>query len=143
MATILRKLADQTVNNSSGLVLDTDLILPVDSNDVWIIEYGIWHTSTVANMRFQINVPAGATGYWGMMYQGSSSGAQHFKGDGKAFINPLADVDAKTLGFLQIYASVLVGGSAGSIELFWAQASADASDTKVLLGSYLVARKQT
>lgn len=59
-----RLTADVTVNNSTTLI-DTELALPVDANRVYFIEaFLIFEGTTVADAKFGLTAPSGASISW-------------------------------------------------------------------------------
>ncbi len=134
------KSADQTVNNSVTLVNDSALSFAVGASDVWTIDVTMVHISnTTADIKVAFTMPASGvmtlTSIWG-----SSAGAytQHnFTVSGTS-----QDLESKTTEqSTRIYGRYMGGGTAGTLQLQWAQASAQVVDTKVLKGSNIIGLK--
>jgi len=129
---IVCKTADETVNNSATLQTDDELSLSVGANQVWVVHYYLWVTTTAtALFRANISVPTGAD-YDGTGYEGSSSAISPFYSGWD-----LITAYNGKLVFLQ--ALIRVGVNAGTVHLLWAQKTAEASDTVVEADSSMVA----
>ena len=144
--TIARKTADQTVNNSSTLVNDTHLVLAVLANEVWVVNaYLMYDSGTIPDIKFAWTVPAGATISWGAI--SSDTGAANWANIG----SPVALATTGSMAFSCLGAGTIqgailtgiavIGGTAGNVQLQWAQNTANASDTKVRLNSALVGNR--
>lgn len=127
------KAADQTVNNSTTKVNDNHLLFAVTANEEWyFVINGILDSSAVADWEGQISLPAGAVVdglyYCGGLTPGSFSEATVIDIPGTGTPTPFV-----------IIAVARIGGTAGNVQLQWAQNVAQASDTKLLAGSSLIA----
>ena len=130
---IVCKTADETVNNSAVLQTDDELSLPVGANQVWVVHYYLWVTTTGAALfRANISVPAGAD-YYGTAYQEGSNNVEGFRSG----VNLLTSYYQNKLVCMQ--ALVRVGANAGTVHLLWAQRTAEVSDTVVEAESSMVA----
>jgi len=143
---VVRKTADETVNNSNAIQDDDELVLPVGANEIWYI-FMLLRITTVAAAAFDylFTIPAG----------GSLKGADSSKigaavTAAEEYIVPfdatgpeqrLASAADKTDVWELIYLVYIGGGAAGNIQLQWAQGFADVSDTKVLANSFIIAHK--
>lgn len=136
------KTADETVNNSTVLQNDDDLLFAVGANEVWLISFHILYFSAGGgtDIKFRLAAPVGATinrglayGYdvgWSPVVQGTNLGA--------------ADLVAGTANQndpLEFWVIVANGATAGNIQLQWAQNAAVAEDTKVLENSFIIAHR--
>ena len=130
------KSADETVNNSAVLQNDDHLSLSVLANEVWEFRaFVLVNGGTTPDIDFKWSVPAGTTMLWGT--QNSSDSLLTTK-------NESSTVFLGTSGSNQhvVWTGVIfVSSTAGNVTLQWAQDVATASDTKVLKGSYIIARK--
>ena len=126
------KAADETVNNSDTLQDDDDLLFPVGASQTWAFTLWLYVTSgTTPDLKVAIIVPASTTGgaivvdeiqtLW--IGLGGSGGAVAGQGGARAIV-------------IQGMAKIT---TAGNVKLQWAQNTADASDTKILAGSSLIA----
>lgn len=138
-----RKTIDQTVNNSVTLVDDTELYVAVPASTVFQFELqAIYNTGTTPNIKFAWSYPSGlviprsatlanfASGWAGgvpadqttvTVTQGFAGGDQYFRQTGL----------------------VIVGATPGTLRVRWAQATANASNTIMRTGSYLMLRSFT
>lgn len=131
---VVRKTADETVNNSTTLQNDDALKLAVSANQVWALRLYLLHnTSAVADIKITLTGPAGSTIYGRTVATSvtatlteQTGASMAFQGDGAAAL--------ETIDFL-----VIIAGTAGDIQLQWAQNTLEASDTKVLANSCLLA----
>lgn len=136
------KQADETENNNDVLQNDDDLFFPVGTNEYWAFELFLAYSSHVAqDIKFAIVVPAGAVlnfqsyGFAGGLafYQVTSSGTS-FQLDGNG---------VGSIWMCKIIGLVYTGGTAGNVQLQWAQGAAAANNTVVHKGSWLKAHKLT
>lgn len=132
-AKIVRKTADETVNNSIDWQSDDELLFAVVANEVWEFEAFILHTSsTTADIQFRWDYPAGASIYWHYLVQ-----------------NPIRYIETDsytvqcntTIRLFIIKGIIINGATAGNLTLQWTQAVKEAYDTKVLANSLLKATK--
>ena len=134
------KTADQTVNNSVTRVSDTHLTAAVEASAVYLVEtYLIYNSSTVADINIAWAVPSGATIKW--VSDGLSSAAANAvssldrtaltAGSNRVMGGVAADAVAMPVGVLTVSAT------AGSLTLQWAQNTQEATDTKMLTGSWI------
>ena len=139
-ATLVRKTADEIVNNSIVLQDDNDLKLAVKVNEVWYIRVFL-KINSPAGQRFKwiFNVPAGATLISFEKFEDSDPSQI-------ATRNITAQTDSYTAGgvqYLCFYALYVGAAAAGYIQLQWAQTVAAANDTTVYENSHLIAHKLT
>lgn len=132
------KATDETVNNSSTVQNDDDLVLAVEANQVYVIELSL-HVSTggTPDFKYCFAATATSTGH----RQGNASSASAANGKllmGKADLTTeLAHLVSADPEFLNIVGVIIVGATAGTLQLKWAQNTADVSDTKVKAGSWM------
>lgn len=136
------------VNNSTVLVSDSQLLFATGSNsadkifcEAFLI---VSAPDTTSDIKIAWSVPAGVTGYHGPISAGSNIGGWNAV---NAATSPGALATALTgtfsygtiAGISGIYHGALfvIGGTAGTINLQWAQNTAFAGDTKLLNGSFL------
>ncbi len=140
---LLRKTGDETVNNSLVLQDDDDLVFAVAANETWEFEANLLVTSAAAaGFDWDFTMPAATT------YTRKTS----WLWDGttiRVVVSTALDTEDSHPGAVAVLASdvliirglIVNGANAGSVQLRWAQNVADVSDTKVLAGSYLRARR--
>jgi hypothetical protein len=133
--TVIRKTATETVNNSTTLQNDDHLLLAVGANDAWQVNLILRVTSTaVADFKIDFTVPAsGAFSYkttdLTLTFANQNAGTPY------AFaINP-----STTAALVFLYGIYIGGGTAGNLQLQWAQSTQEATDTQVLINSCLIA----
>ncbi len=138
----VRKTADEIVNNSNVLQNDNELLFPVGVNECWeFVLQLIWDTSAVADIKYAFVVPAGGIirGMYAWVVGGSGGEpvdlaltpfTQNGSGVGTAYVS-------------RCYGWYIGGANAGNVQLQWAQNTAEASNTKVLTNSLIVAHKLT
>ena len=65
LMTIVRKTADETVNNSAVLQNDDDLLLPIGANEIWRFEFVIYGISNAtADFKYSLVGPAASNVRW-------------------------------------------------------------------------------
>jgi hypothetical protein len=149
---IVRKLADETVNNSAVLQDDDHLLLPVVANARYIFEIQLLLSSPngTADWKFGWTFPTGTTMFWGAQVVGT--GSTTLVQFGAAFDSqaPTTLWDQATVaaiggaaitGGFHARGVIRAGGTAGNVKLQWAQNTANASDSKLLADSVLIAHR--
>ncbi len=133
---LVRKTADETVNNSNVLQNDDELLFAVGVNEIWEFTiYIIYNSGATPDFQHNLTGPAASTIY------------QHGTGLTPAAAASIVVSASNWLGFgsavlgLVIKGIIVNGANAGNLQLQWAQNTADASDTKVLTNSCIVAFK--
>jgi len=141
---IARKSVDQTLTQSSAALQDvTGMLFAVAANEVWEFNCPLRINSIAdADMRVSFSVPAGATvsfhsvgdptsGTFGIYDLKAAGGSQRLNTDSVGYGNQGA-----------ILSGIYVGdATAGNVQLQAAQWTADASDTKVLANSCIIAHR--
>ena len=134
------KAADETVNNSATLQNDDDLVFAVAANEEWVIELLIlFGYDPSGDLKWKFSVPAGC-GIDGIYFDGltgSGTLGQFFVESDTEIFNAASG----SSGQLFIRALVRVGGTAGNVQLQWAQNSAHASNLTFKKASTLLARR--
>lgn len=135
--TIVRKTADEIVNNSDILQDDDELFLAVGANEIWsVFLYLIATTGVDPDFKFAFTVPVG--GSISLVTHGdigsSSQQAVVTERDGTIAMHWWG---AFTNGVILVWGRYVGGANAGNLQLQWAQNTADVSDTKVLANSFL------
>jgi|SoiMetStandDraft_5_1073268.scaffolds.fasta_scaffold20371_2 hypothetical protein len=131
---LIRKTADQTVNNSTVLVNDTQFVVPLPTAGIFQ-----WHhlvfcdTDATADIKFAYTIPAGATMRWGAI--GPATTAVAGIGDGN-FNSVTASGTANAYGsgtvpVVSIYGEITMGGTAGNLQFQFAQNVAVVANTTV------------
>jgi hypothetical protein len=130
-----RKSADQTVNNTATLANDSDLAWPVLANAVYELRMLILYNSgTVPDIKFAWTIPVGLAMTWvvtGFDTAGSFLfGNIDAEGSTRALGGTGANLAAEVSGIVN------VGVNSGTLQLQWAQNTANASNTVVKAGSW-------
>ena len=147
--TFVYKSADETVNNSTTLQDDDDLKFTVGTNELWIFQFMLNMTDAsdgTADTRIAFTGPASAGAAWAIHPSESitsvfeSSLARGFAPD----VDIQSGANAANGGRLHnVSGRIDTAGTAGTLQLQWSQATANASDLKMLAGSWLTAREVT
>lgn len=137
------KTADQTQNNTTALINDTQLVVSLPTaNTAYTIEAFIrYSSSTTADIKYSFVGPAGSGGNW--MPLGLATGATN-PGDGifsasSAVGSSLANGGngVGTLLGTVINGRITTAAATGTLQFQWAQNSLDPTDTVVHQGSWL------
>lgn len=141
----VRSSSNQTVNNSITTVGHSELLIAVAANTVVLFSGMLWYeSSTVADFRVEFAQPAGATMKWtsfssatsATVPAGMSDMAERATGVGKTSGGAGAGVH---LAF-PFQGILIVGATAGNLQVKFAQSTAEATDTIVLTDSFLEGR---
>lgn len=138
----IRKTADETVNNSATLQNDDVLLLALAANETWYFTLVFSHVGNgTADIQYAFTVPAGATLKWGCIARTDTSDS--FGGCTDITSSGTAEPAGAGTGNRIVLSMGVVanGGTAGNLQLQWAQNVATVVDTKVLANSYLEAHK--
>jgi hypothetical protein len=153
--TIVRKTADETVNNSKVLQNDDHLLLAIAANEVWLVELVLLIQSVSAGSDFKCGwaYPAGCSIYWGAVAaHKDATEVSDWTTAQDTYVSYAANAlltaasTRSSPGMAGIYgiilkAIVINGATAGNLNFQWAQVTATAEDTKVLANSCLIAHK--
>lgn len=138
------KTADETVNTSAALQNDDALVLTVVASAKYQLDaYIIYDSGTTPDFKCAWVGPAGATLNWTV--NGLAVGSTAVSGSVVLANSVIADAGAQSVGgagagtqvVAHISGLLTVGVTAGTLQFRWAQATSDASDTKVIAGSFL------
>lgn len=134
--TVARKTADETVNNSAAYQDDDHLALQLDANVVYRANiHLLYQSSTVADFRYRFVAPAGASlAGWSFLGINSASAFVYAVANNGGVIG-LGGTGADTV--LDAWGLVVVGGTAGTLQVQWCQDVANASNTILRATSYL------
>jgi hypothetical protein len=136
---IKKKPVDQSIASSTTLTNDNDLAIPIVANDSMVID-GYLHTNTTSNtpmLQLAWTIPAGATmdfNAWcdetqndNEVFTFTSSGTAH------TLQMPIGDI------CIHFWGVVITGGTAGTIQLQWAQATSNATPMTLKNKSFMKA----
>ncbi len=135
----VRKSSDQTVTSSTTLVNDSQLKFAIEASTTytftaWLYVYAADGTPDI---KVTFTAPAGSTLFW-------SSSQVIFLANASTTLTVVAPAGTtgdffvdSNLRVVQLYGSVLNGGTAGDVQLQWAQNTSSANGTSVKAGSYI------
>jgi hypothetical protein len=133
----VRKTSDQTVNNSNVLVNDSQLVVSVSAGAVYRMSLlALQNSGATPGFKFAFTMPAGATFLNGYFDCGSSQANRQFAVVGAGGTGGVTGAAADSV--VKVEATILIGGTAGSVQFQWCQSTANASNTIVRAGSSLL-----
>lgn len=134
----IRKASDETVNNSTTLQDDDELLAALVANETVHFTL-IAHISgnITADFHLAFTVPSGATLRWNFItgHAENTAGALTTRTD--VTVSGTANAIQGGTTTITVVGFVENGATPGNLQLQWAQNTADVSDTKVLAGSVL------
>lgn len=141
---VVVKTADETAPQSSSTFQNDDhLLFAIGANEMWVGRLIIiYNSSSNADIKVRLDAPAGASGgvNWSRVATtGGSTTAPIYTRDtlggstsvGGAGVDHIITADFR----------VANGATPGTVQLAWAQVTPEASDTKVLTGSHIIAHR--
>lgn len=135
-----RKTANETVNNSAALQNDNELFVAAEAGATYDFTlFGMYTSGTTPDLKVGWTVPSGTTMRWGASYYDTASAL--------ALTSNLTESSTLACGgttFNQSFIAtgvIVVGSTAGLVQMQWAQNTANASDTILYVGSYLELRR--
>lgn len=129
---LVRKATTETVNNSTTLQNDDELLASLAANEIVFFEVRLRiNSSPTPDIKFAFTVPTGATLGWGE-YSTGTSPEESTSGDPQVFTTSGSDE------MLQLSGYVANGANTGNLQLQWAQQTANASDTNVYANSIML-----
>ena len=148
--TIVRKTADETVNNSTTLQNDDHLLVAIGANEVWLVELFLLQQSVGRDSDFKMgwSYPVSCSMFWGLAAT-TSSVLRSWAGDTVNINSVSIATETSTISVssingtrgIRITATIVNGANAGNVNFQWAQDTATAEDTKVLTNSFLMGHK--
>jgi len=128
--TMVVKTGDQTVNNSITLVDDDELFLRLEINRRYHFNIlCIYNSTTVADIRDQVTVPAGTVGRICENFGGSGINTANISGNN--LIQNGFGLNEGSTGAFILWGWITTGATPGNLQLQWAQANIEISDTTV------------
>lgn len=128
------KSADETINNSSTLQNDDDLVFALGANEKWSFKVTLFFTSgATPDIKFKFTVPSGAE----MKYMAVIGSFAVACTESTTVINS----GGSSMRVEILEGIVTTSSTAGNIQLQWAQNTQDLSDTVVKAGSFIFANK--
>lgn len=136
-ATTVRKTLDETVNNSAALQNDDELFLPLTASAYYVVHARfLYNGNSTADFKLGWTFPTGTTMSYTLLgvYVATPtvfSTSEFIQTSNPALEGAGADRTAIMWG------TVSVSTTAGTLQCQWAQNTANASDTKMRVDSYL------
>jgi len=133
------KSIDETLNSDDTLQDDDELVFAANANKTYYVMCHVWlNSGTTPDFKFTWVLPAGASG---VKQNANWNGVQDSQTtDVEATNNVTMAVGTR---IISMSFKIIVGGTAGDIQLQWAQQTSDAGDTTVQQGSCLLAWEET
>jgi len=131
--------ADQTVTNSATLVTVPQLTLPVGKNERILFRYNVFYSTTATgDLKYRLDVPASPTSYRALLEEHAPAGAALVSSILTAEADDTIVAASGTDGFIRISGVLVNGTTAGQVLFQFAQNTATAAESAVILrGSYL------
>lgn len=140
--TKVRKTADESVTSSTTLQNDDHLFFPVGASETWIFDMFLSpYGSSSGDIKFAFTVPAGATIKWSMLGTNSNAGSSVYMQTTGGASLPFQLFGGLPAEMCMIRGIVTTAGTAGTLQLQWAQNTSNATATSVQADSYLQASK--
>lgn len=139
---IVSKENTQTVNNSTTLINDDELLVAVRAKERVQFRFSIWYRGDdTADIKFGLIAPSGANIVFGPAAGVRVNGADDVVVQNSSFSTsvsiPVGTDSANNPRLFELVGEVRTTGTAGNLQLQWAQASAVVANTQVLGQSYL------
>lgn len=137
--------ADQSINSSTTLTNVTDLVFAIGANETWVydmlIECGDALSTTLAQIDF--TKPAGSTiKFWAFTFQDDWTTPYNINAGGSNFSGSPIQIPGFTdRAIIQVKAYLKTAGTAGNLQLQFAQFVSDASNLTFKQGSFGVGNK--
>ena len=148
----VRKTADQTITSSTTLTNDTHLFIPMAANTTYKLSGLLRYTcaSVTPDLKIAFTIPTGTTGTafgagGGTNVTGQEGSISLYSPTGSA--GSIAAIHYGTnnsSGFpvgIALNGTIRTGGTAGNLQLQWAQVTSDANGITMLIDSDLELRK--
>lgn len=130
-----RKTVDQSVNNTTTLTNDSNLAIAVVNGAVYEV-HGliIYNSNSTADLKLGWTFPGGSTGAFGM--HGYDAGGTVFMADSRA-ISAVISYNGFGTDYTVLINGIFVAGANGSLQLQFAQNTANVSNTTLKANSFL------
>lgn len=131
------KAADETVNNSAVLQNDDELLIAVEaSRNYSVLLVMKYNTGLTPDLKIAFAVPTGAT-ISGVFVEVTGTSTVSTRGNLDIAANAVELNGHANDGLIFLFAHLIVGVTAGNLQLQWAQNTADVSNSIVRAGSIL------
>ncbi len=131
---VVHKTADQSAPTTT-MVADTDLIVPVVANGIYVVQLrAVFTATTTADIKVSWqNLPAGSSFTW--------TGASSLTGTGSVFSDGVTDIwsgnGASTPRSIWYDGLLVMSSTAGNVQLQFAQNTSDVTSTVMKAGSWM------
>lgn len=138
-ARVVKKI-DETINSSTVLQDDDELFVALNANKIytWLLLFYV-NSGATPDFKYAFSIPAGATGL-------RMDVSQFFVVDDEntsAITTTVNFGTATPVKSSSNWGRVIMGGTAGNLQMQWAQLNSNAGDTTVEAGSLLVVWEET
>jgi len=127
----------ETVNNTAVIQNDDELFLSVSASTKYIFDlYVPYNSGTTPDLKVGWTLPASATNVWRVDYFDTAAAAQK----GQSSTVPTTGFVIGGFGadlFAYFTGTISVSTTAGTMQVVWAQNTANASNSSILAGAYL------
>ena len=132
------KAADETVNNSSTYQDDNEIKFRARAQAKFLIQFMYRHnTGATPDIKFQWAIPSGAAIEIHAAHNNAGGSSVNEITAGNSLI--CRGIGTVSMGMAWCW--LTTAATAGAVTLQWAQATANASDTKVLAGSFIIVQQ--
>lgn len=135
---VIRKTADETVNNSVALQNDDTFYFYMNASEAWMVELDLaTNSSAVADFKAA----------WTVQAAGAAVGTKVLAAGTRSWVTDFTAAEAYdgtgANSSIGMKVALVNSTTAGLFRLQWAQNTAEVSDSKVLINSLMVARRTT
>lgn len=131
----VRKTADESVTSSTVLQNDNHLVVALAANSTYLIELGLFHVAdTAGDTKIDLACPAGVTTLFGDQEENATA----------VDLSTTSKVLSDSTGIVrlsQLWGIVRTAGTAGNMQLRFAQNTSSATATTMKADSYMTAKK--
>ncbi len=129
------KTTTEAVNNNATLQNDDELVAAMAANAVYLVELDlVFNSGATPGFKFTFTLPAGAGGNLVGFAHNTANAFFTFNGT-LTTVYSLAGLGANA--YVHVSGYITTGATPGNAQIQWAQFTANASNTSVLLGSTL------
>jgi len=137
---VVRKTADEIVNNSAALQDDDDLLFPMAINEVYeFTAILLCLSNAIPDIKFAFTMPAGGDVDWVFTGVDAVGAMVSVSVNGSGVSTHMTAIAAPQV--IVLHGIARNAGAAGNCQLQWAQNVANASDTIVYTNSNLIAHR--
>jgi hypothetical protein len=129
------KTADEVVTSSTAFQNDDHLVLPVAANAKYKLSSELLYAAlAAADLKTEFAVPSGATGE---LKVGSYGVGVLAAGEVSTITSAAVFDGGDTTSMARLFGTITTAGTAGTIQLRWAQNTSNGTGTTIYAGSYL------